>query len=157
MKNLYRKTYGIYKFTAYSAVLPFGNKTLRVNFRNGNVNVVRGTEPATYTTDREAYQAAIEASTNFKKGKIKLVSKVLIGTVEDDAQQAENTAGNEATVVAEDADTTPIASYPQVRNSQAAKAILMAEPYNIALSALGNKAAILARAAEAGVSFPNWK
>ena len=33
----------------------------------------------------------------------------------------------------------------------------MGEPYNISLADLGNKAAIQAKAAAIGVSFPNWK
>lgn len=156
MKKLYRKTYGVYKFTAYSAVIPYGDNQLRVNFRNGNVNVLRGTEPATYSTDKESYQNAIEASANFKKGKIKLLSKVLIGTVPDETEEVAETA-EEGTVEAEEASAAATASYPEVKNTQSARAILMAEPYEIALSELGNKAAILARAAEVGAVFPNWK
>ena len=47
--------------------------------------------------------------------------------------------------------------YPDVKNSQQAKDILMGEPYNIPLADLGNKAAIQAKAAAIGISFPNWK
>jgi hypothetical protein len=39
---------------------------------------------------------------------------------------------------------------------QQARALLMAAPYNCALSQLQNKGAVRAMAAEKNVSFPNW-
>ena len=47
--------------------------------------------------------------------------------------------------------------FSDVKNSQQAKAILMGEPYNVPLADLGNKQAILNKAAELNVVFSNWK
>lgn len=156
--NLYRKTYGITGYTGYSAVLPYGGKKLRVNFKNGVVNALRGTEPATYTTDNPKYQAAIEASEKFKSGKINIMRKALIGTTDEGAaDDTESDSGS--TIVAEESSSPAIslAVYPNVKNAQQAKSVLAASPYNIPLVELGNKSAITAKAEELGVSFPNWK
>lgn len=47
--------------------------------------------------------------------------------------------------------------FSDVKNSQQAKAILIGEPYNVPLADLGNKQAILDKAAELNVVFSNWK
>ena len=46
--------------------------------------------------------------------------------------------------------------FPEVKNSQMAKDVLMSDPYNVSLAELGNKAAILQKADELNINFPNW-
>ena len=157
--NLYKKTYGVTGYTSDSAILPYGNKKLRVNFKNGVVNALRGTEPAIYTTDNQAYQAAIEASAKFKTGKISLIRKVLVGTTDETPPGGATDNTDATTIVAEESSSSAVtlAAYPNVKNSQQAKAVLSEAPYSVALTELGNKTAILAKAEELGVSFPNWR
>lgn len=149
----------------WSTLIPMGKGNLRIEFVNGSITS-RGIDPATFTTDNEAVQAAIESCPKFKSKKIKLVASYVIGEVKEPvvsvpdevnastspAVQSENTEG----AAGENAEEVA-GVFPVVKNSQQAKDILMEEPYNVSLADLGNKTAILAKAAELGVSFPNWK
>jgi hypothetical protein len=47
-------------------------------------------------------------------------------------------------------------SFPDVTNTQQARAVLMAGPYKIPLSELQNKHCVRVKAQELGVKFPNW-
>lgn len=150
--NIYKKKYGVYGLLEYHAVLPLGGGSVRIDFRHGSITT-RGIEPATFTTDNQIVQKLIEESDKFKSGRIKLIGKTVIGTIED----------NPASDKAEDAGTDngessqEYASYPDVKNSQMAKEILMGEPYNVPLSELPNKDAVLSKAESLQVVFPNWK
>lgn len=153
----------MYGHVVYSAIIPYGDKKLRVNFRGGVIKALRGSEPATYTTDSEAYQEAIEGSAGYKKGKIKLVRKVLVGSAEDGTLPA-TTEADEAeagtTVIVDEVisdESVPTTAYDGVRNKQQAQAVLTGEPYGVSLSDISTKASILAKAEELGISFPNWK
>ena len=80
------------------------------------------------------------------------------GTQKFDKVVVESTEQDTTSDISESGETSGGAGvYPDVKNSQQAKDILMGEPYNIPLADLGNKAAIQAKAAATGVSFPNWK
>lgn len=174
--KIYKKRYAIYGMIEQSSVFPMGNGHIRVDFKHGSLTTA-GIVPATYTTSNPVVQQAIENSSKFKSGIIKLDEKVFIkdtGTSEDTSTSdvsKETSGGTEQTSAAANlGDPDPVAdagnktdasenanTYPEVKNSQQAKDILMGEPFNVTLAELGNKAAIQAKAGELNVSFPNWK
>jgi hypothetical protein len=138
-----KKTYGIYKMISFSAVIPTGeNKHARVEFQNGVISA-RGMEPATFSTANADLQEAIENCKLFKDEIIKIVKTQKI---DDEIVEGPNDK------IEDDGNV-----YAEVTNSQGAKAILMGEPYTVALEQLQNKDAIKAKAAELNIKFPNWK
>lgn len=137
--KLYKKKYGVFGLLEYHAVLPLGGGSVRVDFKHGSISA-RGIDPATFTTENEVVQQLIEDSDKFKSGRIKLIEKRVIGVVKDESESAPDEL-----------------SYPDVKNSQMAKEVLMGEPYKVTLAELPNKEAILAKAEELHVVFPNWK
>lgn len=129
---------------------------VRVDFRHGSLTTA-GVVPATFSTSNPVIQQAVENSPKFKSGIIKMVES----TVVKEAATASGTKGAETsgtgyTVNVPKDEEGENAPYPDVKNSQQAKDVLMAEPYRVPLVELGNKAAIQAKAEELGVSFPNW-
>ena len=148
--KLYRKTYGVFGLVEYNTLIPLGKGRMRIEFTNGSITV-RGIEPASFTTDNPVVQAAIEESDKFKKGRIKLVSKYIIG--ETTNEKVDESC--EADVLPNE-DSLQKDVYPDVKNSQQAKDVLMNAPYNVSLAELGNKTSIKQCAEELGISFPNW-
>lgn len=147
--KLYRKIYGVYGMVEWSTLIPTKGGSLRVDFANGCIST-RGIDPATFSTDNLAVQVAIESSPKFLSGRIKLVKSFEIGESED-APPIDNHPQEK------DGDSDGDNVYPDVKNSQQAKEILIGEPYNVSLAELGNKAVIQEKAGELGIVFPNWK
>lgn len=162
--KIFRNIYGVYGMVEWSTLIPTGGSNLRIDFTNGSIST-RGIDPATFTTDIAAVQAAIENSPKFKSGKIKKIKSFVIGEVPEETakEEKENSVASDAlNGSSTDADNSKVdtnegeSKYAEVKNSQQARAILMDEPYNIPLADLGNKQAILGKAAELNVVFPNW-
>lgn len=59
----------------YQAVVKVGKKNVSINFSDGSISAM-GTNPATYTTDNIIVQNAIEASADFKRGRINIVRSI---------------------------------------------------------------------------------
>lgn len=161
--ELYRKVYGVYGMVEWSTLIPAGGGNIRIDFTNGCLST-RGIDPATFSTDNLAVQVAIENSPRFRGGKIKLVSKYVIGETKDSvleeksktrSESSESDFENKETVV--DSGGERSVPFAEVKNSQQAKAVLMESPYNVPLAELGSKSAIQEKAAELNVVFPNWK
>nr|DAW92975.1 MAG TPA: hypothetical protein [Caudoviricetes sp.] len=154
--NIYKKKYAIYGMIEQSCVFPMGAGHIRVDFRHGSLTTA-GVVPATFSTSNPVIQQAVENSPKFKSGIIKMVESIVV-------KEVATVSATKGTETPEVGDTVNAAknregeetSYPDVKNSQQAKDVLMAEPYSIPLAELGNKAAIQAKAEELGVSFPNW-
>ena len=140
--KLYKKKYGVFGLLEYHAVLPLGGGSVRIDFRHGSITT-RGIEPATFTTDNQIVQQLIEESDKFKSGRIKLVSQSMVGEVSE--------------VAAKPVSVSDAIPYPDVKNSQMAKEVLMGEPYNVPLGELPNKEAVMEKAESLHVVFPNWK
>lgn len=123
-----------------------GSAMVRVEFTGGAMNSA-GIVPAQYVTDNPLYQHAIENSADFRNGVIKrgLVQEI----PEEGDDKATADSGSDETVAMENV-------FPQVVNTQQARAVLMAAPYNFPLAQLQNKASVRAKAQESGISFPNW-
>ncbi len=124
-----------------------GTGHIRVDFRHGSLTTA-GIVPATFTTQNPVIQQAIENSPKFKARVIKEVESVLIrdtgtlqvqrgGTQKFDKVVVESTEQDTTSDISESGETSGGAEgYPDVKNSQQAKDILMGEPYNISLPIL---------------------
>lgn len=136
-----RITYEIHGQIERNSYFRIGKALIRIEFTGGAINST-GVYPAQYTTDNPLYQRAIENSEAFLCGEIKRGRVEQAGNADDTGPAAAN--AGDTTVVSE------------VTNMQQARAVLMGEPYNCALSELQNKNAVRIAAQNKGVSFPNW-
>lgn len=66
-----RITYGVPGMMEYQGLIRFGRSTLKVNFSGGSMNAI-GVTPATFTTGNFLIQQAIENSSEFKRGRIRI-------------------------------------------------------------------------------------
>ncbi len=154
-------TYEISGIVERSIVINISKATLRINFEGGSINS-DGTIPAKYTTGSEAVQNAIEKCPLFKKGAIKRGTEYEIEDPDEkDEEQGEKTdESDNENPFANNNDSTQGNTNPsifvEVTNVTSAKEILRAK-YDVDLAELQNKDAILAKAAELGVEFPNWQ
>ena len=137
-----RITYEIRGQIERNCFFRIGTAMVRVEFSGGAVNSA-GIVPAQYTTDNPLYQSAIENSSDFRNGVIKR------GNVQEICDSVECETVPEEEAVDEN-------SFPDVTNTQQARAVLMAEPYKIPLSELQNKHCVRVKAQELGVKFPTW-
>lgn len=120
-----------------------GKSLVRVEFTGGSVNSA-GITPAQYITDNPLYQHAIENSADFRNG---IITRGLVQNVdENDIKE----------IPCEENADTDKKSYPDVTNTQQARAILMGEPFKCPLSELQNKASVRSKAQELEILFPNW-
>lgn len=70
-----RITYGVYGMMEYQTIIKIGRATLKVLFTDGSMTAI-GQNPAKYTTSDFLVQRAIENSSDFKKGRIQVVSTI---------------------------------------------------------------------------------
>ncbi len=70
-----RKTYGIYGYIEYQAVINVGQNKIKIPFTGGTVSAF-GTTPATFETDNLVAQISIEHSSEYRSGKISLLRDV---------------------------------------------------------------------------------
>lgn len=136
------KIYEIKGVVECSRVFRIGALTVRCNFSGGAVNE-SGMVPAIYSTKNPITQVMIENSDSFKSGRIRLQS-----VIQEESDKEEKQEDGKPKDGAND--------FPEVKNSQMAKDVLMSDPYNVSLAELGNKAAILQKADELNINFPNW-
>ena len=149
---LYKKKYAIYGKVEMSVLIPVNNAKLRVNFANG-VITPSGITPATFSTSDPVVQTAIENNRLYLKGMIKLEKSFKIGEVEvDDEKPASDEEKNEK----EPESQSSVKSYPDVKNVQSAREILIRE-YNVPSAELQDKERIKMKSEELGIEFPNWK
>lgn len=135
-----------------SVLIPVNNAKLRVNFANG-VITPSGITPATFSTSDPVVQTAIENNRLYLKGMIKLEKSFKIGEVElDDEKPASDEEKNEK----EPESQSSVKSYPDVKNVQSAREILISE-YSIPIAELQDKERIKMKSEELGIEFPNWK
>lgn len=73
--NKKKITYGVSGMMEYQAVVKVGKKNVSINFSDGSISAM-GTNPATFTTDNIIIQNAIEASSDFKRGRISIVRSI---------------------------------------------------------------------------------
>lgn len=147
---LYKKRYAIYGKVEMSVLIPLNNAKLRVNFANG-VITPSGITPATFSTSDPIVQTAIENHRLYIKGMIKLEKSFKIGEVEvNDEKPVSDGDKNEKEP------ESSVKSYPDVKNVQSAREILISE-YSIPIAELQDKERIKMKAEELGIEFPNWK
>lgn len=122
-----------------------GKALVRVEFSGGVVNS-SGIIPAQYVTDNPLYQSAIENSADYRNG---IICRGAVVQIDTDGNPADECKENKN-------DDSAANTFPNVSNTQQARAVLMAEPYKCPLAQLQNKHAVRAKALELGISFPNW-
>lgn len=150
--TLYKKKYAIYGKVEMSVLIPVNNAKLRVNFANG-VITPSGITPATFSTSDPVVQTAIENNRLYLKGMIKLEKSFKIGEVEvNDEKPVSDEEKNEK----EPESQSSVKSYPDVKNVQSAREILIRE-YNVPIAELQDKERIEMKSEELGIEFPNWK
>lgn len=134
-------TYEIHGQIERNSYFRIGKALVRIEFTGGAINST-GVYPAQYTTDNPLFQRAIENSDAFRNGEIRRGRVEVVGESAREGQSA--------------VPSTVLQQVPEVTNMQQARALLMAAPYNCAISELQNKGAVKAAAQEKGISFPNW-
>lgn len=70
-----RITYGVSGMMEYQAVIKVSRNNMKVLFTDGSVSAM-GVNPATFTTENFMVQHAIENSSDFKRGRIKVVNTI---------------------------------------------------------------------------------
>lgn len=140
-----RITYEIRGQVERNCFFRVGKALVRIEFTGGAVNSA-GIIPAQYVTDNPLYQRAIENSADFRNG---IIRKGAVEVLDADGKLTNEGDADKSDEVAADV-------FPNVSNTQQARAVLMAEPYKCQLSQLQNKHAVRSKAEELGVSFPNW-
>ncbi len=70
-------TYGVDGMMEYQAIMTVGKAKMKVHFSDGFITA-RGITPATFTTDNLVVQRAIEQSTDFKRGRIKIIRVITL-------------------------------------------------------------------------------
>lgn len=68
-------TYGVNGMMEYQAVIKVGKNNMKVLFSDGSISAM-GVNPATFTTENFMVQHAIENSTDFKRGRIRVVNTI---------------------------------------------------------------------------------
>lgn len=138
--DLYKKRYAVKGKVEMSILVPVNNAKLRINFTNGIINA-DGIFPATFTTSDPVVQTAIENSTFFQKGLIKIEKSYKIGVIEEKKEEKE--AEEEFHL------------FPEVKNMQSAREILINQ-FGVSLSDLQDKEHVQKKAAQLKIKFPNW-
>ena len=149
---LYKKRYAIYGKVEMSVLIPVNNAKLRVNFANGVITPA-GITPATFSTSDPIVQTAIENHRLYIKGMIKLEKSFKIG---EDEVNDEKPVSDEDKNEKEAGSQSSVKSYPDVKNVQSAREILISE-YSIPIAELQDKERIKMKAEELGIEFPNWR
>lgn len=139
-----RITYEIRGQVERNCFFRVGKALVRVEFTGGAVNSA-GITPAQYITDNPLYQSAIENSADYRNG---IIRRGAVDVLDDN--------GNLAACENEKVEEADEKTFPNVSNTQQARAVLMGDPYKCPLSQLQNKHAVRAKAEELGIFFPNW-
>lgn len=83
-----RITYGVDGMMEYQAIITVGKAKMKVHFSDGFVTAM-GITPATFTTDNLIVQRAIEQSSDYKRGRIKVIR---VTTLDEDVRIERNPA-----------------------------------------------------------------
>lgn len=168
------KTYSIYGIVSAQKIFRKANIVKRCEFSGGAVNE-SSVIPAIYTTNDEITQVLIEVSKEYKDGYIRTESSIeeekdvkarLEAKKKAEAEaakkeaEAETTSGDQegdgSAGSGDDSGDEGVKDYPDVTNTNMAKEILISS-HGATPAELQNKTAILAKAAELGVTFSNWR
>lgn len=90
-----RITYGVFGMMEYQAVIKLGRASLKVLFTDGSITAL-GQNPAVFTTSDFVVQHAIEHSSDFRRGRIKVVNVVELDDVVRIERNADVAAGDAA-------------------------------------------------------------
>lgn len=95
-----QKVYGVYNMSEWKIILPVAGRIINIYFEGGTDSGT-GIRPATFTTQNEIIQFALENSLHFKSGRVRLIDEMDIEepkTETDETQETsidnEDTTGN---------------------------------------------------------------
>lgn len=94
-----RITYGVFGMMEYQSIIKIGRATLKVLFTDGSITSL-GQTPAQYTTSDFIVQHAIENSSDFKRGRIRVVNTI---ELDEDVRIERNHAASTQTAPAQTA------------------------------------------------------
>lgn len=94
-----RITYGVFGMMEYQSIIKIGRATLKVLFTDGSITSL-GQNPAQYTTSDFIVQHAIENSSDFKRGRIRVVNTI---ELDEDVRIERNHAASTQTAPAQTA------------------------------------------------------
>lgn len=100
-----RKTYGVSGLMDWTTQIKAGKAMVTVHFTGGALTAY-GVTPATYSTTDAFFQRVIEGSTQFRSGKIALLSEMEVGGHPGAADASPKVAKDKAAVGASDAALT---------------------------------------------------
>ena len=129
------KTYGIYGVIERFIAVRLGKATMSIAFNGGLIDA-SGIRPATYTTKNPFEQKIVENHPEFLNKTIKIIKEQVV---------QELVKGREPLV----------AVIEEITTLQEARKYLLEK--GVAMEELQNKAAVLEKAKELNISFPNWK
>lgn len=90
-----QKVYGAYNMTEWEMLLPVAGRILKIPFSGGTISGT-GIRPATFTTQNEIIQFALENSLRFKNGKVQLIDESEIEEPKAESEETQETStGNE--------------------------------------------------------------
>ncbi len=152
----YLKTYATDGAISASKVFTADGIRLRANFEGGSITA-DGQIPAVFRTSDLLVQHAIENSPQFARNEVYLLEKMEMPWLEDpeeevfEEEQPKEEEDNDGEKTKDGGN-----SVESVTNFQTARSVLMKD-YNVPLSELQNKEALLQKAAELNINFPNWQ
>lgn len=86
-----QKVYGAYNMTEWEMLLPVAGRILKIPFSGGTISGT-GIRPATFTTQNEIIQFALENSLRFKNGKVQLIDESEIEEPKAESEETQETS-----------------------------------------------------------------
>lgn len=86
-----QKVYGAYNMTEWEMLLPVAGRIMKIPFSGGTISGT-GIRPATFTTQNEIIQFALENSLRFKNGKVQLIDETEIEEPKAESEETQETS-----------------------------------------------------------------
>lgn len=86
-----QKVYGVYNMSEWKIILPVAGRIINIYFEGGTDSGT-GIRPATFTTQNEIIQFALENSLHFKSGRVRLIDEMDIEEPKTETEEAQETS-----------------------------------------------------------------
>ena len=86
-----QKVYGVYNMSEWKIILPVAGRIINIYFEGGTDSGT-GIRPATFTTQNEIIQFALENSLHFKSGRVRLIDEMDIEEPKTEADETQETS-----------------------------------------------------------------
>lgn len=88
-----QKVYGVYNMSEWKIILPVAGRIINIYFEGGTDSGT-GIRPATFTTQNEIIQFALENSLHFKSGRVRLIDEMDIEEPKTETDETQETPIN---------------------------------------------------------------